>query len=96
MPTGEIQIRLLRCIDSCRPECCPFIFIGACNDGHPDKAGNMPQLLEKPSTLKGKVTQKPVQDDGIKIYAFSIDALCEDNARYWFHAMEKQLRSQFS
>lgn len=38
----------------------------------------------------------PVQESGIKIYAFSIDALNEDNARYWFHAMEKQLKGQFS
>ncbi|EYE90608.1 uncharacterized protein EURHEDRAFT_510308 [Aspergillus ruber CBS 135680] len=40
------------------------------------------------------VDEEPVDEKPIKIYPFSIDKLCEDNARYWFHAMEKQLRGQ--
>ena len=39
--------------------------------------------------------RRPVQENGIKIYPFTINALNEENARYWFHAMEKQLRGQF-
>ncbi|ODM23858.1 hypothetical protein SI65_01448 [Aspergillus cristatus] len=39
--------------------------------------------------------RKPVKENGIKIYQFSIDRLNEENARYWFHTMEKQLKVQF-
>ena len=39
--------------------------------------------------------KKPVKENGIKIYQFSIDRLNEENARYWFHTMEKQLKVQF-
>lgn len=40
--------------------------------------------------------KSPVQEKGIKIYPFTIEKLSEDNARYWFHEMEHQLRVQFS
>ncbi|EYE96670.1 uncharacterized protein EURHEDRAFT_358899 [Aspergillus ruber CBS 135680] len=42
-----------------------------------------------------QVERKPLKEDGIKIYQFSIDKLKEENARYWFHTMEKQLKAQF-
>ena len=32
----------------------------------------------------------------IKIYSCSINKLSEDNARYWFHVIEKQLRTQYT
>ena len=37
--------------------------------------------------------EDPIEGELIKIYHFSIDKLSEDNARYWFHAIEKQLRT---
>ena len=52
---------------------------------------SVPHRPKEPATWK-----EPVQDNGIKIYPFSIDALNEDNARYWFYAMEKHMRGQFS
>ena len=39
--------------------------------------------------------EDPVDTKLIKIYS-SIDKLNEDNARYWFHAIEKQLRTQYA
>lgn len=39
--------------------------------------------------------EKPVMEKAIKIYPFSIERLSEDNARYWFHAVEKQMKIQF-
>ena len=38
----------------------------------------------------------PVEDKPIKIYSFSINKLNEENTRYWFHAIEKQLRGQYA
>ena len=40
--------------------------------------------------------EEPVEEKLIKIYLFLIDKLCEDNTRYWFHAIEKQLRGQYA
>ena len=40
--------------------------------------------------------EDPIEGKLIKIYHFSIDKLSEDNARYWFHAIEKQLRTQYA
>ena len=37
--------------------------------------------------------EDPIKGELIKIYHFSIDKLSEDNARYWFHTIEKQLRT---
>ena len=39
--------------------------------------------------------EDPVDTKLIKIYS-SIDKLNEDNARYWFHAIQKQLRTQYA
>lgn len=36
--------------------------------------------------------RRPVDGKAIKIYPFSIEKLNEDNARYWFHSIEKQMR----
>lgn len=44
---------------------------------------------------KGPIVGEPVLDTGIKIYQFSIEKLSEENARYWFHRIESQLRAQF-
>ena len=37
-----------------------------------------------------------IKSELIKIYHFSIDKLSEDNTRYWFHAIEKQLGTQYT
>lgn len=42
------------------------------------------------SSIEYSTEQKPT-----KIYLFAIEKLTEENARYWFHYMEKQLRSQY-
>ena len=55
----------------------------------------VPETTDIP--IRPKVAdEEPVEEKPIKIYSFSIDKLCEDNARYWFHAMEKQLRGQYA
>ena len=40
--------------------------------------------------------KEPLDDPGIKIYSFNIEKLNEENARYWFYAMESQLKVQFA
>ena len=40
--------------------------------------------------------EDPIEGKLIKIYHFSINKLSEDNTRYWFHAIEKQLRTQYA
>jgi len=47
------------------------------------------------SSGKAPGWRKPSDEAGIKIYQFTIDKLSEENARYWFHMMEKQLKVQF-
>ena len=55
----------------------------------------VPETTDIP--IRPKVAdEEPVEEKPIKIYSFSIDKLCEDNARYWFHAMGKQLRGQYA
>ena len=46
--------------------------------------------------MTGVDNEDPIEGEPIKIYHFSIDKLSEDNARYWFHAIEKQLRTQYA
>ncbi|BCR87868.1 uncharacterized protein ACHE_40432S [Aspergillus chevalieri] len=41
-------------------------------------------------------SKEPLEDPGIKIYSFNIEKLNEENARYWFYAMESQLKVQFA
>jgi len=53
------------------------------------------EMSEKDMLLPSSPDRELVEGNAIKIYSFSIDKLCEDNARYWFHAMEKQLRLQY-
>lgn len=55
-------------------------------------AGVPKEAMNTPLPPDGR---KPVKENGIKIYQFSIEKLNEENARYWFHAMEKQLKVQF-
>jgi hypothetical protein len=55
-------------------------------------AGVPKEAINTPLPPDGR---KPVKENGIKIYQFSIEKLNEENARYWFHAMEKQLKVQF-
>lgn len=45
--------------------------------------------------LPESLDRELVEESAIKIYPFSIDKLDEDNAQYWFHAMEKQMRLQY-
>lgn len=40
--------------------------------------------------------KEPVEETGIKIYSFTIEKLNEDNAPYWFYAMENQSKVQFA
>ena len=40
--------------------------------------------------------EDPIEGKPIKIYYFSINKLSEDNTRYWFHVIEKQLRTQYA
>ncbi|ODM14245.1 hypothetical protein SI65_10341 [Aspergillus cristatus] len=53
------------------------------------------EMPEKDVPLPSSPDRELVEGNAIKIYPFSIDKLCEDNARYWFHAMEKQLKLQY-
>ena len=46
--------------------------------------------------MTGVDNEDPMSAKPIKIYSFSIDKLSEDNARYWFHVIEKQLRTQYT
>ena len=57
----------------------------------------MPQsTAQRPRAGQGRNGRKPTKENGIKIYQFPIDRLNEENARYWFHVMENQLKAQFS
>ena len=46
--------------------------------------------------MTGMDNEDPIEGKPIKIYNFSIDKLSEDNTRYWFHAIEKQLGTQYA
>lgn len=46
--------------------------------------------------ITGVDNEDPVDTKPIKVYSFTIKKLTEDNARYWFHAIEKQLRIQYA
>ena len=46
--------------------------------------------------MTGMDNEDPIEGELIKIYHFSIDKLSEDNTRYWFHAIEKQLGTQYT
>ena len=58
------------------------------------KSGKAPERSNEFS--RSHMNTDPVEEKGIKIYPFSIEKLSENNARYWFHAIEKQLKIQFS
>ena len=53
------------------------------------------RLLLRAPPLPRSPDRMVVEEPAIKIYPFSIDKLEEDNARYWFHAIEKQMRLQY-
>ena len=46
--------------------------------------------------MTGVDNENLIKGELIKIYHFSIDKLSEDNTRYWFHAIEKQLGTQYT
>ena len=46
--------------------------------------------------MTGVDNEDPIEGELIKIYYFSIDKLSEDNTRYQFHVIEKQLRTQYT
>ena len=46
--------------------------------------------------MTGMDNEDPMSAKLIKIYSFSTNKLSEDNARYWFHVIEKQLRTQYT
>ena len=46
--------------------------------------------------MTGVDNEDPIEGKLIKIYHFSINKLSEDNTRYWFHVIEKQLRTQYA
>ncbi|ODM22594.1 hypothetical protein SI65_00183 [Aspergillus cristatus] len=48
------------------------------------------------SDEKKMPSKEPVEETGIKIYSFTIEKLNEENAQYWFYAMESQLKVQFA
>ena len=53
----------------------------------------VPETTDIP--IRPKVAdEEPVEEKPIKIYSFSIDKLCEDNARYWFSMIKDQLNAQ--
>ena len=63
-----------------------------------DNPTNIPLLDDRDGVVNitGIENEDPIEAKPIKIYSFTIDKLSEDNARYWFHAIEKQLRSQYA
>ena len=58
--------------------------------------GKEPQSEETGMPFRPKSTgvRKPGEGRGIKVYSFEIEKLREENARYWFHSMRKQLELQ--
>ncbi|BCR88813.1 uncharacterized protein ACHE_50011A [Aspergillus chevalieri] len=65
--------------------------------GRPENPTLTPSQVNDEDVRKSvPIRKKPTQEKGIKIYPFTIDKLCEENARYWFHVMENQLKAQFS
>ena len=69
--------------------------------GQQQPAAGGPQVApkyEKDGDVKmtGVDNEDPMSAKPIKIYSFSTDKLSEDNARYWFHVIEKQLRTQYA
>lgn len=48
--------------------------------------------MEENSSERSRMLPKErVEETGVKIYPFSIDKLNEDNAGYWFRAMERSI-----
>ena len=63
--------------------------------GEPYRQQNEPRMSE--SGVNEPVNHEdPIEEKGIEINKFTIDKLTEENARYWFYAMESQLKVQFS
>ena len=63
--------------------------------GEPSGQQNEPRFTH--SGVNKPVNHKdPIEEKGIEINKFTIDKLTEGNARYWFYAMESQLKVQFS
>ena len=70
-------------------------------NGQQQPAAGGPQVApkyEKDGDVKmtGMDNEDPMSTKPIKIYSCSINKLSEDNARYWFHVIEKQLRTQYT
>lgn len=65
--------------------------------GRPEDPAPAPLPLSDEDVRKSvPIRKKPTREKGIKIHPFTIDKLCEENARHWFHMMENQLKAQFS
>ncbi|KAK5720537.1 hypothetical protein LTS12_027628 [Elasticomyces elasticus] len=52
------------------------------------------ERTEMPFRPKSTGMRKLGEGKGIKVYSFEIEKLREENARYWFRSMKKQLESQ--
>jgi hypothetical protein len=52
--------------------------------------------MAETSTDMKMLPKEPIEEPGMKIHPFTIEKLNEENARYWFYAMESQLRFQFA
>lgn len=52
------------------------------------------ERTEMPFRPKSTGMRKPGEGKGIKVYSFEIEKLQEENARYWFHSIKKQLELQ--
>ncbi|KAI9035674.1 uncharacterized protein KD926_003118, partial [Aspergillus affinis] len=56
-----------------------------------------PSQSKASERLNGKLSRgNAVIDSGLTVNKFSTEKLSEENARYWFHAMERQLKVQFA
>ena len=64
------------------------------HDGDTNMTGlNSTNQANKPI---GPAKQVLVEEKPIKIYPFSVDKQNEGNARYWFHVIKQQLRTQYA
>lgn len=59
-----------------------------------EEKGKKPQIGETAMPFRPPGARKPEEGKGIKVYSFEIEKLREENARYWFRSMKKQLESQ--
>ena len=56
----------------------------------------LPDDRDDDVNMTGVGNEDPIEAKPIKIYSFTINKLSKDNARYWFHAIEKQLWTQYA